>query len=196
MSADIDKIYAFQHSIEEQINEEIGDILTAAREKAEKIVADAEKEYSEKAKNAIEAETKNIKRDSMKTVSQASYEAGREALAFRNQLVCDMFDSIRKRLLDFTQSDAYKENLTSAMKAMNAEKPFYKGVTAFVKPADTELLRGLSEFKDIEVKANKSIKIGGISFFYPDGNFYVDKTFDAGFEREKAEFSQKSELQI
>ena len=58
MSADIDKIYAFQHSIEEQINEEIDDILTAAREKAKKIVADAEKEYSEKAKNAIEAETR------------------------------------------------------------------------------------------------------------------------------------------
>lgn len=197
MSTDLDKLNAFQDSILSEIDIEIEQTLSQAKHRADEIISEAKTEFRVKSEKTVADETKAIKNSSMRAVSQDSYEAGREALAYRNSLVTEMFDSVKEKILAFSSSDRYEDYLKAVLKKINEEKPFYSGVVVNVKPSDLAKITGLCKtYPELSIKENKLIKLGGMSFYYPKENFFADRTLDAGLEHEKTDFSTKSELQI
>ncbi len=51
-------------------------------------------------------------------------------------------------------------------------------------------------YPKISVQADKNIKLGGVSVFYPSDSVYIDKTYDNSFQQQKAEFVKNAFMQI
>ncbi len=191
-----EKLSRFQAEIDEEIKGEIDEILTSAKKKADAILAEADDEFIDDSYVKVSTETKAIKQELNKSVSHKSFEANREILAHRNKLVDDFFDGISGKVLEFTKSEKYTDYMKKAAEEANSAYPFYDGVTAYVKPADRELAVKLLDGYKIAVETDKSIKLGGITFRYPEENRYVDRTLDESFRKEKENFVSNSAMQL
>ena len=191
-----EKLSRFQAEIDKEIKGEIDDILSSAKEKADEILSKADDEFIGDSYQRVSAETRSIQQELNKSVSHKSFEAKREILAYRNKLVDEFFGGISQKVLEFSKSEKYADYMEKAVREVNAAYPFYDGVTAYVKPADRELAeRLLAEYK-VPVEADRSIKLGGITFRYPNENSYVDRTLDESFRKAKDNFANNSAMQL
>lgn len=191
-----EKLSRFQAEIDKEIKGEIDDILSSAKEKADEILSKADDEFIGDSYQRVSAETRSIQQELNKSVSHKSFEAKREILAYRNKLVDEFFGGISQKVLEFSKSEKYADYMEKAAREVSAAYPFYDGVTAYVKPADRELAeRLLAEYK-VPVETDRSIKLGGITFRYPNENSYVDRTLDESFRKAKDNFANNSAMQL
>ncbi len=191
-----EKLSRFQAEIDKEIKGEIDDILSSAKEKADEILSKADDEFIGDSYQRVSAETRSIQQELNKSVSHKSFEAKREILAYRNKLVDEFFGGISQKVLEFSKSEKYADYMEKAAREVNAAYPFYDGVTAYVKPADRELAEKLLAEYKVPVEADRSIKLGGITFRYPNENSYVDRTLDESFRKAKDNFANNSAMQL
>lgn len=182
-----DKLAQFEEKINAAANAEIEALLSEAKARAEKAISGADEEYLERSYNVVSGRTKDIKRQLDHTVSQKSYEASREILSHRNKLVEDFFDGIANKLLDYAKTDDYRQNLADILKDVNTQHAFTPTSKAYVRAEDVDTVKKL--YPSLQVEADRKIKLGGVTVYYPEDKIYIDKTFDNTFEEQKAAFA-------
>lgn len=197
MSEKSAKILRFEEAVNLEVNAEIEEIIESARKKAEEIISKAESECSYNSEQTVIGKARELKASSELIVSQKSFNAEKQTVIFRNKLVDDFFNEIEKKLTAFVQGDKYKEWLEKALASLSDEKAFYDGVIVYARKADEKTVEELLKaFPAVTVKIDKSIKLGGITVFYPNESQYIDKTIDDAFRQKKEAFVNNPEMQL
>ena len=189
-----DKVAQFEEKINAEADAEIEALLSEARARAEKAISGADEEYLEKSYNVVSGKTKDIKRRLDHTVSQKSFEASREIFAHRNKLVEDFFDGIAKKLQDYAKSDDYRKNLADILKDVNTQHAFTSTSKAYVRAEDVDTVKKL--YPALQVEADRKIKLGGVTVYYPEDKIYIDRTFDNTFEEQKTAFADTDFMRL
>lgn len=189
-----DKVAQFEEKINAAADAEIEALLSEAKARAEKAISGADEEYLEKSYHVVSGETKNIKRRLDRMVSQKSFEASREIFAHRNKLVEDFFEGIEKRVLDYVKTDAYRQNLADILKEVNAQHAFTSTTKAYVRDEDVDTVKKL--YPSLQVEADRKIKLGGVTVYYPEDRIYIDRTFDNTFREQKTAFADNDFMRL
>ena len=127
-------------------------------------------------------------------VSQKSFEASREIFAHRNELIEVFFDGIAKKLLDYAKTDDYRKNLADILKEVNTQHAFTSTSKAYVRAEDVDTVKKL--YPDLQVEADRKIKLGGVTVYYPEDRIYIDKTFDNTFAEQRTAFADNDFMRL
>lgn len=194
MSDDIEKIARFEQEINKQADAEIETILSTAREKADEAVKIANEEYIEDSYHTVSGAVKDIKRRYERMVSQKSFEASRQVIAHRSGRVDEFFAQLEQKIKAYANTDEYTDKLKETLKSVDAQRPFTSGAIIYSRRDDVEKIKKL--YPDASVEADKKIKLGGITVFYPADGIYIDKTMDNAFELQKADFVNNAFMRL
>ena len=189
-----DKVAQFEEKINAEADAEIERLLSEAKARAEKAVIGADEEYLEKSYHVVSGKTKDIKRRLDHTVSQKSFEASREIFAHRNKLVEDFFDGIAKKLQDYAKTDDYRKNLADILKDVNTQHAFTSTSKAYVRAEDVDTVKKL--YPTLQVEADRKIKLGGVTVYYPEDKIYIDRTFDNTFDEQRTAFADTDFMRL
>ena len=189
-----DKIVQFEEKINAAADAEIEAMLSEAKARAEKAVAGADEEYLERSYHVVSGRTKDMKRRLDHMVSQKSFEASREIFAHRNKLVEDFFDGIAGKLLDYAKTDDYRQNLADILKDVNTQHAFTSTSKAYVRAEDVDTVKKL--YPALQVEADRKIKLGGVTVYYPEDKIYIDRTFDNTFAEQKTAFADTDFMRL
>lgn len=190
----LDKAARFEEEINSAAEAEISALLNAARTKAAKAVASADEEYLEENYQFVSSETKRIKNGLAREVSRKSFEASKEVFAHRNRCIERFFADAAKEIAEYSKTADYAESLKRTLTEISVERPFEEKCVIYVKAGDLEKVKKL--YPELDVQADRNIKLGGASVFYPSDSVYIDKTYDNSFEGQKAEFVNNRFMQI
>ncbi len=190
----LDKAARFEEAINSAAEAEISALLDAAEEKASKALASADEEFLEEGDKFVSEETKRIKNSIDREVSRKSFEASKDIFAFRNKRIEEFFNAAADEIIRYSKTEAYKASLKDLLLKINGERQLDDRCIIYVKESDTEEVKKL--YPKLSVKADKNIKLGGASVFYPSDSIYIDKTYDNSFDRQKAEFVNNAFMQI
>lgn len=190
----LDKAARFEEAINTAAEAEINALLDAARSRAANAVAGADEEYLEENYRLVSGETKRIKNSLAHEVSRKSFEASKEVFAHRNRCIEEFFEELAKEIAEYTKTADYTESLKEILLKISGERPFEEKSVIYVKAEDMEKVKKL--YPKLSVQADKNIKLGGASVFYPSDSVYIDRTYDNSFEGQKAEFVNNRFMQL
>ena len=189
-----DKITQFEEKINSAADAEAEALLSEAKARAEKAISGADEKYLERSYNVVSGETKNIKVRLDHMLSQKSFEASREVFAHRNKLVDDFFDGIATKLRDYAGTDDYRQNLADILKEVNAQRSFTAQSKAYVRAEDVDTVKKL--YPQLQVEADRKIKLGGVTVYYPEDKIYIDRTFDNTFQEQRTAFADNDFMRL
>ncbi|MDR1754705.1 MAG: hypothetical protein LBR74_07365 [Eubacterium sp.] len=195
MTVNEEKIIVFEKSVKKDVDTEVRDVIDNARREKNELIKSKHDEMILYSFRKITAESKMIRMRHAKNVSQTGFDAKRAVLQTRSNLTDEFFEKIKEKLFNFCEKPEYHDFLLGLTANIEKKMPFYDGVTIFLKPGDnSELI--LKKYPRLKIESLKSIKIGGIVFYYPNEQKYIDETLDKRMETEKAKFGTHYELQL
>ena len=182
------------------------------------------KRYAKQQKNAMQGEVKQLKTERLKEAEEqartesermikgelsrcrsqhtamlaAKTQEGQKKLFLaRSAMVEEVFALAAERLTAYTATDAYREKLCASAKEMAAlfgDKPCVLSVHSR-DVAAAEELKGLFG-GGAEVRADKTIAIGGVRGYCAEMGIIADETFDAKLEAQREWFIENAALSV
>lgn len=181
----------FKENINKQADEEIA--LLTEKIRGQKNAAGKEKEEA-----AARGEISKILREQTafeqrykRELSRCDYETTKAVRAYRKELVDGFFEEIKSDLKAFAESEKYEKYLKKSLE--NAWNSLGKSCVILAAPRDVEKVQKLCEN---EVRADNTIKLGGIGALDEKNGLFCDFTLDKALDDERAAFSDKKELRL
>lgn len=171
------------------------EIIHNAEDKKKELLKSAEDEYLEEVFKSSQAEIKKIKADYLKNISHLRFEIKQEKFSYRTNLINEMFGSLKQKLIDFTNTQAYHEYLVKSLKKAENTHNITNSSIVSVKRDDMDNAY-LKELFGERLVEDRTIEIGGMTIFYPTANLFCDFTLDSALKREKEEFINTFNIQI
>lgn len=196
---DMNKAYATALNLERTV-------IRDAEKKAEEIIKNAKAAEKE----AIDAATEKAKLDAMQfeqrrkseilakytnTVTEHTAVCRTELIKKRGEIQNAVFDSLREKIIAFTQSDKYEEfskNTLSELKRRRLSDNIEISVSKL--PADKAAAKEC--FPKASVTVSDDIILGGFIVSDRESGIMYDLTLDSSFDAEKSEFPAVSGLRI
>lgn len=186
-----DKKEMFRAVINKQADEEIAELTASMRAKKNAAgMAKAELAVREELAS-IHAERNAAETRFKKEMSRCDFETARAVRVHRKELIDGFFEEIRDDLVEFTKSSKYDGYLWNSLK--KAEQYLGKGCVILAAVKDVSRLEGLTQS---EVRADNSIRIGGIRAMDEKRGLFVDYSMDKALEDEMEAFSDRTELRL
>ncbi len=167
--------------ITDETEEQIGQMMKAAEDSAGQI-------EDKQIRTFEAAESERMLRE----ISAQKITCQRAVLEHREELINNVFDSVKNRLAAFRASGEYRDCLK---KQAETARKAYPGVsaTAYVAPED---MKYADAFEGFEVRERDSIELGGAFFVFDQRSVVLDMTFDQAFEDQRADFAKRKELAL
>ena len=174
-----EKLERFEQAVMSQAQAKSQEILGEMDAIKQEQIALTENAALSAAYEMIQGEVSGITTDSARELSQMRLKQKQEYLAKRTGYEASVFDVVKKRLLQYTASDAYAQYLQSAAKRLASD---YKAqnVTLVLRNADKTYeatVRG-GYAAPCNVVFSDEITIGGILLRDEHNGFVVDLTLD------------------
>lgn len=189
------EIDLFCQAIFEEGHKETDDILKQANAEAERIVAEAQREAEKAFDKQILAQKSNAYGEAKRIVDAAELEAGKRIIAFREQVMREIFNALKERLKAVRNQPGYPDLLLAQIKEGIAALPG-KAFIVEVKTDDLALLNERLEnlagelgFK-IEAETSASIE-GGARIYTGDRRLLYDNSFLARLKRREDEIRRE-----
>lgn len=191
---EIDKVALFERLINSAADAEADKLLTSAERRAEETLKCADEEYIDEAYQDVSAETKKIKKNLERKVSQENFESSKELLTYRQNLSEEFFKEIYDKIVSYSNCERYEKRLAVILSEVYLQRVFSEDTVIFVRPSDVDKVKKL--YPKNQIKADKKIKLGGVSVFYSNDKIYIDRTFDSAFEQQKAAFAENDFMRL
>ena len=184
-----DEIERQAHSEEKAILEEV---KALEKEAYESMKAEAKKDADLKLKQEEDEMTSNAATE----ISESHIERTKKLIHKRDEYVRDIFEKAKEELMVFSQSDAYLSFLKAKLKKVNED--FDGDSIMYISSKDQSLSQELvnSFGKNIEVKIDENIVIGGFILENKKSHLVVDETLDFALKNQKEWFNKNSGLII
>ena len=193
MDASNNNTKAFTDAIKKMAAEECKKIDEETRLIKKQRLASVKSQAIDKYKDYIQYETARIQSEKNKLISSQT-DASKKELAVLRREICDkVFLECKKRIEEFSESEAYKDFLKKSVGEVQSALEDEK-ITVLVREQDMALLDKLDE--KYSVKADSSIKLGGVKAVGQESGCLADNTLDLKLEAQKEWFLANSELKI
>lgn len=181
----------FRAAIDKQAEDEIAELTVRIRAK-KSAAGKAKAELAVREELAgIHAEQNAAEAKFKKEMSRCDFETARAVRVHRKELIDGFFEEIRTELTEFAKSDKYDGYLWNSLK--KAEEAFGKDCVILAAVKDIPRVEALTKN---EVRADNSIKLGGICAMDEKKGLFVDLSMDNALEDEMEQFSKKAELRL
>lgn len=181
----------FRAAIDKQADDEIAELTAKIRAKRN-AVGKAKAELAVREELAeIHAEQNAAEAKFKKEMSRCDFETARAVRVHRKELIDGFFEEIRTELSEFVKSDKYDGFLWNSLK--KAEDAFGRDCVILAAVRDVPRVEALTKN---EVRADNSIKLGGICALDEKKGLFVDLSMDNALEDEMEQFSKKAELRL
>ena len=173
--------------------------------KAIKKYAKAQTERLKEAEEKAQRDSERLIKDKLqeKRNQQTSWlatktqEGQRELFVERVKMTESIFGKAADKLKEFTETDAYTQKLSDSAKEIAG---FFgdKACVLYVNERDLGTAESLKQFfaGSVEVKADKTIKIGGIKGYCADMAIIADETLDSKLEAQREWFIENATLSV
>lgn len=197
MATEQEKLRAFENAVLQETNEQI--------QKLEQEVQEFEKAELQKARENeynqmfvyMQDKVRLIKNKCRQQVTKTELDAKRELLLHRNQLTQQVFDEVKKRLSDFSDSPEYPAYLTASLKAAAKEFPCENAVVR-VKPDDLKYEKQIKAAFSvpITVVADPKNHLGGFILVNLEKGVLIDHSFADLMQEQLRRFYEECGLSI
>lgn len=184
------RLELFRRAINSQAEAETAGIAKKA-EAAESPEADFKSRSMYDTLSEIKAEKARTQTAFKKEISRCDYDLKREVLSYRSSLTDEFFEEIKRELIEWKSTPDYEKYLKNAVK--NAEDTL--GGNAVILAAGEDLT-AVKKLTSLEVRADISIKIGGINAADYGRGLFADFTLDSRLAEEKTKFSNNPLLRL
>lgn len=159
------------------------------------------KEAEEKGKRDSEAllKEKLHEKHSAKTafLAKQTQEGQKKLFIERSAMVDEVFDMAAKRLVDYTKTDEYASQLEESARAVAR---LFDGKDCIVYLSERDMnasgaIKYLFNGK-AEIKADKTIKIGGVKGYCAEMGIIADETLDSKLEAQREWFIENTGLTV
>lgn len=130
-------------------------------------------------------------------IAKQTQDGQRKLFIERSAMVDEVFDMAAKRLVEYTETDDYASKLEESAKAV-AKVFDGKDCIIYVSERDlnaSEAIKFLFDGK-AEVKADKTIKIGGVRGYCAEMGIIADETLDSKLEAQREWFVENAGLTV
>lgn len=193
----IDQIFLYmKDEIERQANSEekaiLEEVKALEKEAYESMKAEAKRDADLKLKQEEDEMTSNAATE----ISESHIERTKKLIHKRDEYVRDIFEKAKEELMAFSLSDAYLSFLKAKLKKVNED--FDEDSIMYISSKDQSLSQELvnSFGKNIEVKIDENIVIGGFILENRKSHLIVDETLDFALKNQKEWFNRNSGLII
>lgn len=180
-----EKLDRFVNSVNGEVDVQISGMLREAEKEGEAIKSSAKDDALKASYDRIQKAVKDTEAQYKRMIAQAEQEHHRSLLSHREALVEKIFDNIRKRLVQFRQSEDYPAYLQKQLRdvKLSADSIIY------LAPADMQYADLLKGSSGAQVCEDDSIQLGGLSITAKDSKSIMDKTLDTAFDEQRKAFS-------
>lgn len=180
-----EKLDRFVNSVNGEVDVQISGMLREAEKEGEAIKSSAKDDALKASYDRIQKAAKDTEAQYKRMIAQAEQEHHRSLLSHREALVEKIFDNIRKRLVQFRQSEDYPAYLQKQLRdvKLSADSIIY------LAPADMQYADLLKGSSGAQVCEDDSIQLGGLSITAKDSKCIMDKTLDTAFDEQRKAFS-------
>ena len=173
---------AMQGEVEQLKSERLKEAEAQARAESDRIIKDELSRYQTKHTALLAAKTQ---------------EGQKKLFLARSEMVEEVFALAAERLTAYTATDAYQEKLRESARQMAAlfgEKPCVLSVNS----RDVAAAEQLKDYfgGGAEIRADKTIAIGGVRGYCAEMGIIADETFDAKLEAQREWFIENAALSV
>ncbi len=178
-------------------------VLSQAEARSMEIIAEAGRQRA-KALEAAYAQCEaadpavigaKLAREAEQRYASIAGQAHRDLLAWREQLMAELFGEVEEKLEAFTQSEAYEGWLLQKLAAHKQFAGDGEGITLEVRREDEGLSAALQKaLPKAAVHAAPDIRLGGVRI--AGGHIVYNETLDAKLEDEKKAFYASGRLRL
>ena len=190
-----DKIRRFQDAVLQDANAKKQEILSSIDQHKTHEISSSEDSALSSAYELIKGEVSELSVESTREISQKRLAQKKEYLTKRGQLEQSVFTSVRKRLLDYTATDAYKERLLADIKTLGGEIKS-ETATLFLNERDKSLEDAVKKAfgKKCELVFSAKPAIGGIIVEDSSEGYISDLSLDTALNDQKDWFYTNCKL--
>ncbi len=177
-----------------------------AKEQRDKLNSEAEKIRKEEeiriedemlgnAYKLIQREMAEMKTEISREYSNREMEGRRKLFERRSEIMEEVFDKARERLIEFTKSDAYEKFLKDVVSSV-LETLSGSDLVLYLRSEDqhfADMLKSSCKTQ-CEFSVDDSIKLGGVRGYSKSQGVIVDETLDARLEDQREWFVENSGL--
>ena len=170
-----------------------GEVEQLKNERLKEAEATAKRD-SERMKKEKLAETRNRVTAKRAKITQ---EGQRKLFLERSQMTAEIFNLAAEKLGDYIKTAEYRKKLKESAKAV-AEVFDGCSCVLYLNERDLDFAGELKEFfsGNVEVKADKTIKIGGIKGYCACKGIIADETLDTKLEAQREWFVENAALSV
>lgn len=192
----IDQVFLYmKDEIERTAKAEEEAILDEVKVLEEEAYQSMQIEAKKDADLRLKQELDDIQSQASVEISESHIERTKKLTQKRDEYVSDVFNSARKKLVEFTTTDEYKDFMLK--KAKKVSDTFKEDFILYVKANDMNLVSDLKKIDHvIDVKESTDIMIGGLIGENPNSLLVIDETLDFALKNQKEWFYQNSGLMI
>ena len=192
-----EKAYTFLEAIDKYALEQREKIKNDAKIVKEQEIEKAETEVLSDIYNMIQSEMAKIKAEIVGQISKKEMACKNSLLKNREQISKEVFNNVKDKLVEFTQTEEYINLLAKLAKDMS-EILLENNTKLFINSADVKFKPFLEKaFEDrCTVEVDDNIKIGGIRGYNADMGIVIDETLDSKLEAQRDWFKEHSGLTV
>lgn len=186
LNIDTEKLERLVGAVNNEVDKTIANIIYEAEAARREILREAEGEASKLAAQKLEEGEKLLSTKYVRVVAKAELDAKKEVLLYREKLCKKVFESLAEKLVAFRETPRYVSYLGNLLKGERVDSE----TVICLREGD---IRHFDELKriagvDCTVKSDASIRLGGLSLYYPNDGVLMDKTMDTAIADERGKF--------
>ena len=190
-----EKLNAFSAIVMRNASKQRDKLIAETENKYQSMIAEKENEYLKEAYETIQKSKSECRREAGEELLHAEMDSKKKVLLKREEIINDVMDSVKDRLMDFSHSDGYGKWLVE--KAKTAAREVGDGnKIIYVSPEDMKYRNKLKSVGGkIESVSDRGF-LGGVRVYNADRRISVDYSFKELLAEERQSFLQNSGLAI
>lgn len=190
------KTSSFLKAINKYAREQSNAILLEVEEFKKQEIEKATQEGISDAYKLIQKEVAQKKANIISDFAKREQESRKTLFIKRNEIVESVFADAKAKLIDYTTTDNYAENIRKSAREI-ASVFENKACIVYVKEADLSLENIIrEEISNCTIEVSKDITIGSIKAYCSELSALVDETFDTKLSLERESFIEKCNLKV
>lgn len=184
---------AIQKYADEQRNAMHSEVEQLKEEKIKQ--AEAKSKYD--SEKYIKDKLEEVKNNETRKLAKMMQESQKQLFLERAKMTESIFEKAEKKLVEYTNTTAYKDSLIKSASAI-AKQFVGNDCVIYVTEKDLDSASKIKSLFDnnIEVTADKTIKIGGMKGYCKAMNIVVDETLDSKLCVQREWFIENSGLSV
>ena len=190
------KTSSFLKAINKYAREQSNAILLEVEEFKKQEIEKATQEGISDAYKLIQKEVAQKKANIISDFAKREQESRKTLFIKRNEIVESVFADAKAKLIDYTTTDNYAENIRKSAREI-ASVFENKACIVYVKEADLSLENIIrEEISNCTIEVSKDITISSIKAYCSELSALVDETFDTKLSLERESFIEKCNLKV